>query len=164
MPDYGPNDPWANSTPRDAYQSRPDKTSKDYKQTSYWLDILLQGSNDAPDEEFEVDTDTSFPVLSTTTSSNSAKPRTLKAGYDFKNEKLIVVFRDGTWWEYRGVPEFMWYDFLAAESKGRFLRESGLDQWGNMGPADVTDMPKHRRVQMANMKEYADTMYLGKKE
>jgi hypothetical protein len=150
------NNPWSNKRRSQA------STSEE------WLDVLSGEENPGvqvpDDDDFEVDTSTSFPVLSTTTSTNSAKPRTLKAGYDFKEQKLIVVFRDGTWWEYRGVPDFMWYDFTAAESKGRFLRESGLDQWGDMGPADVTNMPKHRRVQMANTQEFANYMYLGNKE
>jgi len=150
------NNPWANEKKRQLATSK------------QWLDILTGEENpdiNTPkDEEFEVDNSTSFPVLSTTISTNPNRPRTLKAGYDIKEQKLIVVFRGGVWWEYRGVPEFMWYDFLAAESKGRFLKDSGLDQWGDMGPADVTNMPKHRRVQMASMQEFADTMYLGKKD
>ena len=150
------NNPWSNEKKRQLATSK------------QWLDILTGEENpdtsSPKDEEFEVDNSTSFPVLSTTTSTNVAKPRTLKAGYDFKSQKLIVVFRDGTWWEYRGVPDYMWYDFLSSESKGRFLRESGLDQWGDMGPADITDMPKHRRMQMASTQEFANTMYLGKKE
>jgi len=152
------NNPWGNKRRNDAQ----------YNNTKYWLDILLGEENPdreiLKDEDFEVDDSTSFPTLSTTTSSNPEKPRTVKAGYDFKEEKLIVVFRDGTWWEYRGVPEYIWYDFVAAESKGRFLRESGLDSWTDMGPADVNSMPKHRRVQMTDIKEFVDYMYLGKKD
>jgi hypothetical protein len=152
------NNPWGNKRRNDAQ----------YNNTKYWLDILLGEENPdreiLKDEDFEVDDSTSFPTLSTTTSSNPEKPRTVKAGYDFKEEKLIVVFRDGTWWEYRGVPEYIWYDFVAAESKGRFLRESGLDNWTDMGPADVNSMPKHRRVQMTDIKEFVDYMYLGKKD
>jgi len=152
------NNPWSN-------QRRKDEQTKN---TEYWLDVLSTEENPdvepVKDETFEVDNETSFPALSTTTSTNPERPRTIKAGYDFKEGKLIVVFRDGTWWEYRGVPEFMWYDFLAAESKGRFLRQSGLDGWSDMGPVDINAMPKHRRVQMSNMKEFADRMYLGNKE
>jgi hypothetical protein len=155
------NNPWSN-------QRRKDAKDPQTKNTEYWLDILSGEENPdreiLKDEDFEVDDSTSFPTLSTTTSSNPEKPRTVKAGYDYKEGKLIVVFRDGTWWEYRGVPEFMWYDFVAAESKGKFLRESGLDQWTDMGPTDVNAMPKHRRVQMTDLKEFTNYMYKGKKE
>lgn len=157
------NNPWANKRRADAEASGQTQT----KNTKYWLDVLTDEENpdvDAPTEDkFEVDTNTSFPSLTATSSTNPQKPRTVKAGYDFKEEKLIVVFRDGTWWEYRGVPDYMWYDFLSSESKGRFMRDSGLDQWGDMGPADVNAMPKHRRVQMTEMKNFLDYTY-GKKE
>ena len=153
------NNPWANKRRADAEATGNSQT----KNTKYWLNVLTDEENpdiDGPnDDKFEVDTNTSFPSLATTSSTNSEKPRTVKAGYDFKDEKLIVVFRDGTWWEYRGVPEFMWYDFLAAESKGKFLRQSGLDQWADMGPVDINVMPKHRRVQMTEMKKFLDYTY-----
>lgn len=153
------NNPWSNKRRADAKTSGDDQT----KNTKYWLGVLTDEENPdvdtINDDKFEVDTNTSFPSLSATSSTNPEKPRTVKAGYDFNEEKLIVVFRDGTWWEYRGVPEFMWYDFLAAESKGRFMRDSGLDQWTDMGPADINTMPKHRRVQMTEMKKFLDYTY-----
>jgi hypothetical protein len=158
------NNPWSNQRKNNTDTSGNSQT----KNTKYWLDVLTDEENpsiDKPkDDKFEVDNDTSFPSLATTSSTNPERPRTVKAGYDFKDEKLIVVFRDGTWWEYRGVPEFMWYDFLAAESKGKFLRQSGLDGWSDMGPVDINTMPKHRRVQMSNLKEFTDYMYVGKKD
>jgi len=163
MPDYGPNDPWSNKTPKYSYTPKTDKKSSAYQQTKKWFDILLEGTNDAPDEDFEVDTSTNT-VLTTTTSTNPKKPRTLKAGYDFKTQTLTVVFRDGTWWEYRDVPDYMWYDFQAAVSKGEFLRESGLDAWHDMGPADVDSMPRNRRVQLNSLQDFADILYGPKKK
>jgi hypothetical protein len=163
MPDYGPDDPWKDKTPKYSYTPKTDKKSSAYQQTKKWFDILLEGSDDAPDKDFEVDTP-SNTVLSVTTSTNPKKPRTLKAGYDFKTQTLTVVFRDGTWWEYREVPDYMWYDFQAATSKGEFLRESGLDQWPDMGPADVSSMPRNRRVQMNDVKQFAKQLYEGNKK
>lgn len=119
-----------------------------------WLNTIIGG--DKPDTDFET-ADTT--VLTATSSSNPAKPRTLKAGYSYKSQTLTVVFRDGTWWEYRGVPEEMWIEFKAAESKGRYLRSSGLDTWEDMGPAEVSKMPRHRRAQMNDIKAFADYMY-----
>lgn len=74
--------------------------------------------------------------LSNTSTTNPDKPRTLSAGYDSKNYILTVQFRDGTLWNYYDVPPEMWDDFRAADSKGRFLEGSGLNNWHNMGPAD----------------------------
>jgi hypothetical protein len=153
------NNPWANKRRADAEAAGNSQT----KNTKYWLDVLSEEENpdiDVPkDDAFEVDTETSFPSVTATSSTNPQRPRTVKAGYDFKEGKLIVVFRDGTWWEYRGVPDYIWYDFLSAESKGKFMRESGLDQWGDMGPANIDAMPKHRRVQMTEMKKFLDYTY-----
>lgn len=163
MPDYGPNDPWSKKTPKYSYIPKTDKKSAAYQQTKKWFDILLEGTNDAPDKDFEVDTSTNT-VLTTTTSTNPKKPRTLKAGYDFRTQTLTVVFRDGTWWEYREVPDYMWYDFQAAVSKGEFLRESGLDQWPDMGPADINSMSRSRRVQMNDIKQFSKQLYEGNKE
>lgn len=98
-----------------------------------------------------------------TTSSNSSRPRTLSAGYDSENEVLTVLFRDGTWWEYRGVPLEMWDDFKSAPSKGAYLRESGLDSWGDMGPADLSAMPRHRKTQLNQLTAWANNMYPGEK-
>ena len=97
-----------------------------------WNDIKQSNSSGALDKFFdevlappaEEETDTGFEVqdtdvtpMGTTTSSNPARPRTLRAGYNYKQNKLIVVFRDGTWWEYRGVSEEIWNEFKAAESR-----------------------------------------------
>jgi hypothetical protein len=113
------------------------------------------------DEESDTSFETSSTRMETTGSTNPTKPRTLKAGYDHSTGTLTVVFRDGTWWEYHGVSPDMWQEFRAADSKGRFMRASGLDSWGDMGPADVGAMPRHRRVQMNDIKEFSNYMYSG---
>lgn len=160
MPDYGPNDPWANHTPKYSYDSKPDKNSSDYRKLSNWLDILLENNEEEP-ADFQTDGPTA-PMMATT-STNPARPRTIKAGYDFSTQTLTVVFRDGTWWEYREVPDFMWYDFMQAESKGKYLRESGLDTWPNSGIANVSEMPKNKRVLMSDLTEFLKYMYSPKK-
>jgi hypothetical protein len=110
------------------------------------------------DDAFDV-LDQGGPTMMTTSSTNPTKPRTLQAGYDIATKKLVVIFRDGTWWEYREVPINMWIEFKSAESKGKYLRSSGLDSWSDMGPADVTNMPRHRRAQMNDVQKFADYMY-----
>ena len=131
------------------------------KKSSELLDILYSEVEPKEDNAFEV-VDAAATVMTTTTSTNPGRPRTLKAGYDYQNEVLTVVFRDGTWWEYRNVSVELWTAFKSSESKGRFLRDSGLDVWDNMGPADVEAMPKHRRELMNDLSEFTDYMYGAK--
>ena len=116
------------------------------------------------DPEFEgIATPPTISRTQATTSSNPSRPRTLSAGYDSTNEVLTVLFRDGSWWEYRGVPADMWDDFKSAPSKGRYLKESGLDNWGDMGPADIGAMPRHRKTQLNQLTAWANHMYPGEK-
>jgi hypothetical protein len=131
------------------------------RRSSELLDQLFSEIAPKEDKEFEV-IDATATLMTTTTSINPARPRTLKAGYDYENEVLTVVFRDGTWWQYRDVPVELWTEFKSSESKGRFLRDSGLDTWGNMGPADVESMPKHRRELMNDLSEFTEYMYGAK--
>lgn len=122
-----------------------------------FLDQILSDGIEK-DDAFEV-TDTGGPAMFPTTSSNPQRPRTLKAGYDYNSRTLTVVFRDGTWWDYRDVPAEMWEAFKAAESKGKYLASSGLDSWRDMGESNVDEMPKHRRMQMSDLNEFAEYMY-----
>ena len=62
-----------------------------------------------------------------TSTTNYKRPRTIAAGYDPASRIMTVVFRGNVWWNYYDVPEDMWQEFEQAESKGRYLRESGLD-------------------------------------
>lgn len=73
--------------------------------------------------------------LSSTSTTDPEKPRTLSAGYDEENYILTIQFRDGSLWNYYDVPPEMWNEFNSAESKGRFLEGSGLNNWHSMGPA-----------------------------
>ena len=129
---------------------------RDSKPLSEALDSLFSN----PDEEIARDTEFEA-VMHQTSSSNPTRPRTVSAGYDSKTMKMTVVFRDGTWWEYRDVPQDIWDGFKSALSKGVYLRESGLDSWDDMGPADITAMPTHRRMQMQAASEWANNMYVG---
>lgn len=133
----------------------------DRKAAALLDNMLSEAEVSARDESFEV-VDTGGPAMLPTTSSNPTRPRTLKAGYDYEHQTLVVVFRDGTWWEYRNVPVTLWEGFKSAESKGRYLRESGLDQWDSMGPANVDNMPKHRREALNDLQEFTEYMYGAK--
>jgi hypothetical protein len=137
------------------------------KGPQYWLDTLEEDSNSNNtsdvNEDFEIDDPSiSMPNMLTTISSNPKRPRTVKAGFDYKNFKMIVVFRDGTWWQYNGVPVQIWEGFKQAESKGQYLASSGLDSWPDMGPANMEQLSRAQRTQINDMKGYLDYIYKGK--
>lgn len=56
-----------------------------------------------------------------TPSINPPRPRTLAAGYDENTYTLRVRFRDGTPWEYYGVPPRIWTTFQREKSPGRYI-------------------------------------------
>lgn len=118
---------------------------------------------DTPDDEeheFDAPNEDLHPApitIRATSTSNPARPRTLRAGYEHATGTLTVIFRDGTWWNYYNVPPDMWNGFKNSKSKGRYLRESGLDAWPEMGspnmasmsPAMAQALSNTRRVQKA---------------
>jgi hypothetical protein len=115
-----------------------------------------------PEKEGPYDAIATPPTIArtqATTSSDPSRPRTLSAGYDPDSQVMTVLFRDGTWWEYRGVPENKWDGFKSAPSKGRYLRESGLDGWDDQGPADLSGMSRWRRTQLNQLTAWASKMY-----
>jgi len=70
-----------------------------------------------------------FPQVSPTKTINPPRPRTLEAGWQRINDPahpaypgiLRVRFRDGTPWEYYGVPSSVWQRFKRVQSPGRFI-------------------------------------------
>jgi hypothetical protein len=70
---------------------------------------------------------------------NQERPRAWTIAYHPADNKLVVVFRDNTWWQYNNVPVRMWESLKASGSTGKYLRTSGLDQWPDMGPADMNE-------------------------
>ena len=102
---------------------------------------------DTPDEdgnhEFETTNEDRHPAAITvraTSTINPAKPRTLRAGYEYSTGTLTVIFRDGTWWNYYKVPVDLWNGFRTASSKGKYLASSGLDNWDDMGEPNMSAM------------------------
>lgn len=77
---------------------------------------------------------------------NPSRPRALKLAYSREAQKLVVKFRDGTWWEYNDVPVVFWNDLKASNSTGRYLAGSGLDNHDDMGPFNPAEMPPETRV------------------
>jgi len=82
----------------------------------------------------------------TAPTTNPSRPRALKLAYSKEAEKLVVKFRDGTWWEYNEIPVDMWNDLKASNSTGRYLASSGLDTHDDMGPFNPDEMPEATRV------------------
>ncbi|CAB4129788.1 KTSC domain containing protein [uncultured Caudovirales phage] len=133
-----------------------------------WLNTLL--NDNAPDGsmssdgEFEVEEASAPLSMRVTSSGKPERPRTLRAGYDRQNQRLVVVFRDGTWYEYLGVSEELWQEFQSASSKSPLLDSDAFTslQRGKISPSDVS---RAQRVQMSNTKAFANYMYSdGKKE
>lgn len=90
-----------------------------------------------------------------TSTINPGRPRTVRAGYNYKTGTLTVVFRpDGQgkyqWWNYYDVPIDMWEKFRDAPSKGRYLRQSGLDNWPSMGEPDMAAMSSNMLRSLAS--------------
>lgn len=77
---------------------------------------------------------------------NPQRPRAKKIAYSKTAEKLVIKFRDGTWWEYNEIPPEMWNDLKSSDSTGRYLKHSGLDTHDNMGPFNPSEMPPETRV------------------
>lgn len=96
-------------------------------------------------KEVERDTEPSYQNITAPTT-NPKRPRALKLAYSREAEKLVVKFRDGTWWEYNNVPVNFWNDLKASNSTGKYLAASGLDNHDDMGPFNPAEMPPETRV------------------
>jgi hypothetical protein len=104
-----------------------------------------------------------------TSTTNPQRPRTVAAGYQyFKAEKsgvLTVVFRDGTFWNYYGVPNLVWNNFKTSRSKGRYIVVH-LEKY-EYGPADVSSFNSNYRetlYRLARSSQVAREGYTGKQK
>jgi hypothetical protein len=77
---------------------------------------------------------------------NQSRPRARKIAYSPEESRLVVVFRDGTWWEYRDIPQAFWNGLKSSDSTGKYLKGSGLDGHDDMGPCDPSSLPEEIRV------------------
>lgn len=98
--------------------------------------------------------------METAPTSNPERPRAKTLGYNPNTNTLYVVFRDNTWWEYRNVPVSLWVGIQNSSSTGKYLRKSGLDQWPDMGPADLSTMSEEAKTRMADNAAKADRIQL----
>lgn len=96
--------------------------------------------------------------METAPTSNPERPRAKSLGYNPNTNTLYVIFRDNTWWEYRNVPVKMWVGIQNSSSTGRYLRSSGLDQWSDMGPANLSNMSEEAKARLADNAAKADKL------
>lgn len=54
-------------------------------------------------------------------------------GYDQISSILEVEFKNGVVWQYPDFPEYMWYEFQSAESKGKYFRANIREQFTSQG-------------------------------
>lgn len=54
-------------------------------------------------------------------------------GYDSASCILEVEFKNGTIWNYPDFPEYLWYEFEAASSKGKFFSQNIRAQYTPTG-------------------------------
>ncbi len=99
--------------------------------------------------------------MRTAPTSNSARPRAHVIMYAPEINRLIVVFRDGTWWQYNNVSTSMWLGLKNSPSTGKYLKVSGLDSWSDMGPADLNDMPESIKEQISYTAQIASSLQKG---
>ena len=89
---------------------------------------------------------------------NAARPRALAMGYFPGLYKLIIIFRDNTWWEYHDVPPDTWRYLKNSSSTGKALSSTngvGLDNWHSMGPADLGAMSQESIARLSSLAAYA---------
>jgi len=115
---------------QEGYSSRPF-----YEVVDLTGDLVVPGMQGPQNEE---DTSPADLTLVPTSTTNPARPRTVAAGYDEYEEKLTVVFRDGTFYNYYEVSGSEWAAFKANRSKGAVIYRM-LD-FKPRGPADVSTL------------------------
>lgn len=122
--------------------------------------IVIPGSYVGP----HGDEDTSPADLSVipTSTTNPERPRTVAAGYDADEEKLTVVFRDGTFYNYYEVDKAEWKAFKANASKGAYIY-SYLD-FKPRGVADITTLSQQSRAAFYRVSRGLQIHHQGKEK
>lgn len=60
------------------------------------------------------------------------------AGFDPIQNKMVVKFKSGAYYEYLGVPELVYQHFKAAQSKGTFFSQNIRNNY-NCSQIEVTE-------------------------
>jgi hypothetical protein len=109
--------------------------------------------------DMEDDSPAELTVVPTSTI-NPERPRTVAAGYDKLENKITVVFRDGTFYNYYEVDTNEWQRFKSVVSKGRFIM-AYLDSKPR-GDADVSGMSQAARKAFYRFSRAAQIHYQGR--
>lgn len=95
-----------------------------------------------------------------TSTIDPARPRTVAAGYDKAEQKITVVFRDGTYYNYYQVNPAEWQAFKARVSKGRYIY-SYLDSKPR-GPADIAGISATARRAFYKIARASQQLHKGR--
>ena len=133
-------------------------TTKNKKETMKYYDPITGSQYENYGEEPDmVDDSPAEMSLVPTSTINPERPRTVAAGYDKNEQKITVVFRDGTFYNYYEVPPREWQSFKAVVSKGRYIY-SYLDSKPR-GPADVSSISQTARTAFYRFSRAAQRHY-----
>jgi hypothetical protein len=94
-----------------------------------------------------------------TGTSNPRRPRTVAAGYDRDRKVLTLVFRDGTFYNYYDVSEYMWNSFKSLPSKGAYIKRY-LDKKPR-GEADLSYVTKEAQELVYRVSRTNQILYSG---
>lgn len=144
-------------------------TDKDHAEMGYTKNLAgLPAAKDSPEiipgykgPQYEEDTSAAPLTVVPTSTTNPARPRTVAAGYDKDEEKVTVVFRDGTFYNYYEVTPAEWQAFKARVSKGRYIYRY-LD-FKPRGAADVGSISQTARKAFYRFTRAAQIKSGGKK-
>jgi KTSC domain len=132
------------------------RDNKDINAKFAWDQLTIDFEVDVPNDVQEAGTG-----MATAGTTNPKRPRALAVGYNPTTKTIVIIFRDNTWWQYNNVPTDVWLGLKSAESTGRYLKESGLDSWPDMGPADVDSMSVASKTQFSDTAAKAGSIQKG---
>ena len=135
----------------------PEQAWRAYEFVGLTGDLQVPGYAGPQNEEDSSPAPLSLVPTSTT---NPQRPRTVAAGYDEDEEKLTVMFRDGTLYNYYEVDPNEWATFKANRSKGAIIYQM-LD-FKPRGYADESSMSKSAREAFYRYSRGVQTVKEGK--
>jgi hypothetical protein len=99
--------------------------------------------------------------VQTAPTTNPKRPRAYTIAYNLNTNTLVIIFRKNVWWQYNNVPVPTWQGLKNSASTGRYLIDSGLDNWGDMGPADLDALSAGTKERLSYSAEVAGRMQNG---
>lgn len=138
----------------------------DPKPAEYYTSGEYTGSANITSADIGVSISANLTDIPTSTT-NFRRPRTVAAGYDPENRIVTVIFRDGTAWNYYGVPSDAWLKFSNSITKGPFLNDArhnkgrgdgDLLTYAGHGPADITQLSPEAQTQFYRLARTAQVI------